>query len=65
MKYTIAFIIYYIVLIGYLVTGILIRNWKGIAYSVILGILGIFAMHYLRDREEIGMEGFRIKDRRI
>ena len=65
MKYTIISIIYYIIMISYLVTGILLKNWKSVAYSILLGIIGIFVIHYLRDKEEIGFEGFRIKDRRI
>lgn len=65
MKYTIISIIYYIIMISYLITGILLKNWKSVAYSILLGIIGIFVIHYLRDKEEIGFEGFRIKDRRI
>jgi uncharacterized oligopeptide transporter (OPT) family protein len=65
MKTTIIFTIYYIILLGYLLTGILLKNWKGIAYAVLLGILGIFISIYLRDRPEGSYDGYRIKDRRI
>jgi hypothetical protein len=66
VKTTIIFFIYYIILLGYLLTGIILRNWKSIAYAVLLGIIGIFIMHYIRDKQDtLGGEGLRIKDKRL
>ena len=66
MRYTIIFTIYYIILLGYLLTGILLKNWKSVTYSILLGIIGIFVMHYIRDKQDtLGGEGLRIKDKRL
>jgi len=66
MSYTIIFTIYYIMLMGYFLTGILLRDIRSIALAVSLGILGIFITIYLRNKPEgSNSDGLRIKDRRV
>ena len=65
MKTTIAFTIFYIILLGYILTGILLRDLRSIALAFSLGIIGIFIAIYLRDRPEGSHDGFRLKDKKI
>jgi hypothetical protein len=66
MMMTIGFIIYYITITGYLLTGILLKKWENVAIAITMGILGIFIMHWLREKKDtFGGEGLRISDKTL
>ncbi len=52
MKATIILTAYYIILLGYFLTGVILKDARTITITASLGIIGGFIAHWARDRPE-------------